>query len=48
METIKILELALAYGVSIAAVLFLAVGIRPIMDDLADWFMEQEERERDL
>ncbi len=48
MTTTKIIELALAYAVSIGAVWCIAIALRPILDDLADWFMEQEEREGDL
>lgn len=48
METTKIIEFALAYLVSIAATVHILIALRPIMDDLSDWFMEQEEKESDL
>jgi hypothetical protein len=47
MKTIEIIQTALAYTIVLSCLIYVLYQVAPILEDLADWFVQEEERESD-
>lgn len=47
MKDLLIIQTAIAYAIVLSCLIYVCYQVAPILDDLVDWFVQEEERESD-
>ena len=47
MKDLLIIQTAIAYTIVLSCLVYFFYKVAPILDELVDWFVQEEERERD-